>query len=54
MTYENEAWVMVLLTAILRQWVRDARQSEYELQKLAAFVERDPVWLRRVVCETGR
>lgn len=50
MVYENEAWAWVLLTAILRQWVRDARKSEYELLRLAAFLERDPAWLRRVVC----
>lgn len=48
MNYEDD-WALVLLAAILRQWVRDARQSEYELQKLAEFVDRDPAWLRRMV-----
>ena len=47
MTYENEAWAMVLLTAILRQWVRDARRDEYEVQRLALFLERDEAWLFR-------
>lgn len=48
LSYDDDGCIL-LLAAFVRLWMRDARKSEHELRRLAAFLDRDVGWLRRRV-----